>query len=71
MPEYVRVKDPNTGHEFTTDRFHAENVGLRVLDKPAVDRYGRPRPTTYHVPPKKATGSKPGETESGDAGKEN
>lgn len=69
MTDYVRVKDPTTGHEFTTSAQRAKNAGLQVLSKPAVDRYGRVRPTTYHTP-KKATGSKPGETDTGDAGKE-
>lgn len=46
MPDnFVRVKDPDTGHEFTTGREAAEILGLTILaDKPAVDVSGRPLP---------------------------
>ena len=33
MRELVRVKDPDTGHEFTTTRARAEKAGLRVLEQ--------------------------------------
>lgn len=42
MRDSVRVKDPDTGHEFTTTSARAEKAGLRVLDKPAVDAFGKP-----------------------------
>jgi hypothetical protein len=44
MSELVRVKDPNSGNEFTIGLDHAEATGLTVLDKPAVDVYGAPLP---------------------------
>ena len=68
MPEYVRVKDPDAGFEFTTGAQHARNAGLSVTDKPALDRFGRPlpaKPIRSRKPGKSA-----GETDSGDAGKE-
>lgn len=46
MPKWVRVKDPSTGHEFTTA---SPTEGLAVLKKDATDRWGRPLPTKYHV----------------------
>lgn len=44
MSEFVRVKDPNTGAEFTVTAQHAENAGLTPIDKPAVDEHGRVLP---------------------------
>lgn len=46
MPNWVRVKDPSTGHEFTTAN---PTEGLTVLKKDATDRHGRPLPTKYHT----------------------
>lgn len=49
--EYVRVKDPNTKAEYTTDREFAKARGLTVLDKPAVyetgHRQGLPLPAKF------------------------
>jgi hypothetical protein len=43
--EFVRVKDPDTGHEVTVPRRFAEANNLDVLkDKDAVDSNGRPLP---------------------------
>ena len=54
MRDLVRVKDPDTGHEFTTSRARADQAGLRVLDKDAADHFGRPLPAKHHIPtPKK------------------
>jgi hypothetical protein len=47
--ERVRVKDPVSGHEFTTTRDHAESNGLTVLDRPAVDAFGRDVPAKHNV----------------------
>ena len=50
MPKQVRVKDPDTGAEFTTNEVHAESAGLTVLkDKPAVDSFGQDIPPKYPV----------------------
>ena len=50
--ERVRVKDPVSGHEFTTTRDHAEGSGLTILNTDAVDSFGRDLPTV-HAEPKK------------------
>lgn len=55
MRDLVRVKDPDTGHEFTTTRARAERAGLRVLDKDAVDAFGAPLRTKHNINPRKAT----------------
>lgn len=47
--ERVRVSDGNG--EFTTTRAFAEGAGLKIVDKPAVDDWGRDIPTKYHVSP--------------------
>lgn len=47
----VRVKDPNTKAEYTTDRAFAKARGLTVIDKPAVyetgHRQGLPLPAKF------------------------
>lgn len=40
MSDFVRVKDKTTGHEFTVR--HPDLSKVAVIDKPAVDRNGRP-----------------------------
>lgn len=49
MDELVRVKDPDTGHEFSTSRVHAEAAGLTVLDKIAADAGGYALPGKHYV----------------------
>lgn len=46
MP-YTRVKDPETGHEYST---LVVVEGLQVLDKPAEDAYGQPLPAKHNRP---------------------
>lgn len=46
MP-YTRVKDPETGHEYST---LVVIDGLKVLDKPAEDAYGQPLPPKHNRP---------------------
>jgi len=55
MREFVRVKDPDTGHEYTTTTKRAERAGLRVLDKDAVDAFGAPLAAKHNITPRKAT----------------
>lgn len=45
----VRVKDPDNGAEYTTSTEWAEALGLKPLDRPAVDDYGRDVPPKYPV----------------------
>ena len=49
MPEFVRVKDNKTRHEFTIDAINVAD-SLKVIDKLAVDRNGRPLPAKPSVP---------------------
>lgn len=50
MPDFVRVKCPDSGAEYTTNNLHAEASGLVVLDKKdATDSWGRPIPPKYPV----------------------
>lgn len=48
MVDFVRVRDPQTGHHYTTSR-EAAVAPLEILDQPAVDSSGRPLPQQYHV----------------------
>ena len=50
MTEFVRAKDPETGHEVTVTRQFAEGYNFEVLaDKKAVDDNGRPLPSKPKV----------------------
>lgn len=44
MPEWVRVKDPDTGHEVSITAAQADAVGAKPLDKPALSPFGAPLP---------------------------
>lgn len=55
MPtKFVRVKDPDTGHEVTVPARFAEQHKLEVLDKEALDDNGRPLPGKPHIELQKA-----------------
>lgn len=47
MPEWVRVKDPATGHEITVTAEQAALAGVQPLKKEAVTPHGEPRQVTY------------------------
>lgn len=47
MPEYVRVKDKATGHEFSMPEGTFDEEAVTVLKKDAVDPGGEPLPTKY------------------------
>jgi len=49
-PEYVRVKQPETGHEFSMVASAAAAAGLTPLDKPATKSDGTPLPPKHHLP---------------------
>jgi hypothetical protein len=56
---FVRCEDPSTGHQFTLSEKAAKSLGLKILDRPAVDGTGRvlpakPRTTKGGVPKKSA-----------------
>ena len=48
MPEWVRVKDPVTGHEFSVSAEQANAVGAKPINKEATDGTGNPRPVLLH-----------------------
>lgn len=43
MPEYVRVRQDETGHEITV-LADSDMTGLTVIKKPALDQHGEPAP---------------------------
>ena len=49
MPGFVRAKDPVSGAEITVAEEYAQAQGLSVLDKDALDEYGRPRPAKHRT----------------------
>ncbi len=50
--EYVRIKDPDTGDEFTYDTAKVEALGLDayVIDKDPFGPDGRPAPSKQNLP---------------------
>lgn len=49
MPDYVRVKDKTTGHEYTVRAAHFNPDAHERLDKPALDVRGEPMAPKYRV----------------------
>ncbi len=47
MPIFVRAKDTISGAEVTVAAEYAQAQSLDVLDKDAVDEYGRPLPSKH------------------------
>lgn len=48
MPEWVRVKDPATGHEITISAEQAQAFGASPINKPATAPSGDPLEPKYH-----------------------
>lgn len=69
MTEYVRVKDPVSGHEFTTSAEWAKSADLTVVDKAAVDDIGRVLPSKPNIRPRSDKGN-PSKDQSEDTTKE-
>ena len=72
MTEFVRAKDPETGHEVTVTRKFAEGYKLEVLDKDAVDANGRPlaaKPKVNLAPAADKTTTKAAMRQNGDESK--
>lgn len=64
--EFVRVKDPGTGHEVSVTADFAKAYKLEPLDKPALDDNGRPlagKPRVELAPTDGAAGSGNPETD--------
>ena len=49
MPNWVRVKDPATGHEITVTAEQADAAGVRPLAKDAASPFGAPLEPKYHT----------------------
>lgn len=49
MPDFIRVKSKDTGAEFTLSATAKVGDDVAVLDKAAVDEFGRPLPMKYAV----------------------
>lgn len=61
MPiEWVRVKDPDTGHEITMSVEQARLVDAKPVDKPAVGPDGNPLPPKPSVSVSDAAAAKKG-----------
>lgn len=48
--EFVRVFVPESNSDVTVPRSMATSRGLKIIDKPAVNRYGKPLPPKPHQP---------------------
>lgn len=59
MPEFVRVRDKSTRHEYTIRRDQLNPKGHEELNKPAATRGGVPLPPKHYVKPKPATPKSP------------
>lgn len=46
---YVRIKDPATGHHLTVTEGQYEMFGGILLKRPALDSAGRPLPPKYNT----------------------
>lgn len=60
MPEYVRVKDKQTGHEFSLPAGTFDPEVVTVLEKDAVDPGGAPLPVKHKTTVADAAASKSG-----------
>lgn len=54
MPEWTRVEDKSTGHQYTVARVNED--AHNVLDKPGADAFGRPLPAKPNI--NKGSGAK-------------
>ena len=62
MPAYVRVKDKQTGHEFSMPEGTFDESAVTVLDKKdAVDPGGEPLPPKFKTTVAKAADTKSGQ----------
>lgn len=61
MPEFVRVRDSLTGHEYSISA-NAVRDHHKVLTEDAVDRNGRPLRPNHKAPAKKAAPASTPET---------
>lgn len=60
MPEYARIKDKQTGHEYSLPVGSFDENDVTVLNKDAVDPGGVPLPTKYKTSVAEAAETKSG-----------
>ena len=67
MPEYVRVRDKETGHHVTLLRsqFEREASLWQELKQPATDTAGDPLPPKYHTSVSNESGKKASQSAAG------
>ena len=51
MSEYVRVRDKDTGHEYTIEKRSVDPAAHQVTQKKAVDDGGSPLPALHNPTP--------------------
>ena len=62
MPEYVRVRDHDTKHEYTVVASAVDPEHQTVLKEAAVDEIGVPLPAKHHASaPESLSSQKPGQ----------
>ena len=69
MPKYLRVKDNETGHEFSVPEGRFNDALMQKLDKPATGSDGRPLPMKPKTTVAKAAAKK-SDTPSGKSGQQ-
>jgi hypothetical protein len=65
MPEYVRVRDNGTKHEYSVVASAVDPAAQTVLKEDAVDEIGVPLPPKHHAPKTAPSESLSSNTESG------
>lgn len=60
MSDYIRVRDNDTGHEYTISADRLKRDAQAPLDKPAVGPGGEPLPPKFRTTVAKAAGVKAG-----------
>lgn len=60
MSDYIRVRDKDTGHEYTIREHRMQGEAHTRLDKPALGAGGEPLPPKYKTTVNKAAEEKSG-----------
>lgn len=58
MPEYIRVRDKATGHEYTVTAARFDDASHTRLDRPALDAHGEPAAPKYRTSATKKAAAK-------------
>lgn len=59
LPEFVRVKDKVTKHEFTVVASTFDEEHMELLDKPAIYPNGTPLPAKHYIAPQALSSPSP------------